>query len=551
MTTSGNTIFFEVGDGDITFSVGCLYVPQTAAVPDTDGVVFISNITPQDPDNNVGDKEYTTTGRDLVSCVTDTDLVTVQVTALPGRLHYAPAVTIGGVSVPLTELTDRPVLTGTLAVDLDGATSLTVLHEEGASHTITITHEAGPVITAAVFTGGYPGSQTELKAGDEYDLRVTTGSDMVAIEVDDYGVAGTESHSFAATSDKTITLTIEDRGSTTQALGARVRAQNAAGSWGAWYLTESAGSADGVNLVNVNDLYPSVSIIGTISYPATQGALKDSETATVANTCSDFDSILYESANGDLSISSDTTYEATKTAARSGGSYNIATSNFKITAQRSANGSQATASACVKIAHAPQTIAITAAARLRSGGNAGTSAQNHTITITASQQLLSAPTLTAPCGTWQGTGFAGSGTTWTRALQIHDDDTKGAYSFTDLATTNLAGKAVTTIGSGASYTVGGFVVRTLTVSAWPNREAAIGAQVSNTAKLRCTNLSEGLTGTLNFVHQATVNDLDNYYTITSPTGVFNAAGTLWYNCDAANASGNTAGTMQVELEEII
>jgi hypothetical protein len=328
---------------------------------------------------------------------------------------------------------------------------------------------------------------------------------------------------------------IANRGTTAQALPARVRVQKATGSWSDWFET--------TNTVALNNLYPSASF-GTVTYPSGQGALKDSETATIAFTGSNFDSIIFSSPNSDVSIASPFEYATSKTVTRTGGSYNISTNNVRAVLTRAANNATTTANTLVRIANTPATISIsTPASRLRSGGNNGTTAQNHTITITASQSLYAAPSLNAPEGTWQGGGFSGSSTTWTRSLQVSDNNAKGAFTFNSLSATNLAGVATTTISSGAGYTIGGFVFRVLTVPAYPTRSVDIGTDISNTAKLRCTNLSKGATGSLNYTYQATTAEAVDRYTITG--------GDTWYNCDGANASSNTTGTMQIEIEEVV
>ncbi|MNL64696.1 hypothetical protein D3C87_1889350 [compost metagenome] len=72
---------------------------------------------------------------------------------------------------------------------------------------------------------------------------------------------------------------------------------------------------------------------------------------------------------------------------------------------------------------------------------------------------------------------------------------------------------------------------------------AIGTKVVDTAKLRCSNLSKGATGSLNFTYQATQSPAADRYTVLTEN--------TWYNADNANATSNTGGTMQIELEEAI
>ena len=107
----------------------------------------------------------------------------------------------------------------------------------------------------------------------------------------------------------------------------------------------------------------------------------------MAITSSNLDSIIYDSPNGDLSIASPTVDAATKTVTRIAGSYNISTNNFRGIATRNANAATTTTQGIVKIANVSASITVaTPAARLRSGGNNGTSIQNHTITLTSDLQ---------------------------------------------------------------------------------------------------------------------------------------------------------------------
>ena len=255
---------------------------------------------------------------------------------------------------------------------------------------------------------------------------------------------------------------------------ARVRVQKPSGTWSAWVWTNAgAGVVDGTDLINCNDLRPVIDSITqpSITYPASQEAIKDSETVTVHSTVANFDTILYSSPNSDLSIPSTTTYVENKALVqRIAGNYNISTNNYRIVATRTANNAVTTVNGVVFIAHVACTLTVTEpASRLRSGGNDSTSAQNHVITITANQNLIQAPTLnTGSEGAWQGGAFVGSGTTWTRSIQIHDDDTKGTYAWGSIAGVNLANKTTSVITGDGNYTLGGYVSRVLTLAAFAN-----------------------------------------------------------------------------------
>ena len=455
------------------------------------GSVFITDITPNGV-GNVGDKVYENISDGvgntaLLSCSTTTQNVLVDIYALQGRTRFKPKIYITGTEITMTRQSDAPVFKATdVAINLLNATSLRIDHEEGSFHTVSITQDSPPVVQSAIFINNYPGSQTELKAGDVFDLRVTSDVPIVSVQVDNSGAfAGATRSVSAGTSHDLLDLSIADRGNTTQDLGARVRVQKANGSWSDWFLTTSQGSTNGVHTVKLNNTYPSISI-GSITYPSTQLALKDSESATVSNTVSNFDTISYTSPNGDLTITNSSTYGTSKTVTRAAGNYNVSTNNFRISATRNANNAVTTnSSTVVSIAHTSPTLTVSVpAARLRTGGNDGTSTPSYTVTITASQQLISAPTLTVPAGggTFSGGGFSGSGTTWTRSLSISDSLTKGTYTWGAISATNLAGKVVTTINSGTTYVIGGFLSRTVTLAAFAN-EVNINTSVSDFSKM--------------------------------------------------------------------
>lgn len=493
----------------------------------------------------------------LVSCDTDATALTVSVLSFTGLTHLIPRVTVNGVLITNFVLNADKRYAGSAVISIGtGTVTVAVSHEDGGYYESTVSVIAGPTLSDLRFTGSYPGAQTELKSGDTFGITFTADMSINYVEV--YNFEAAQYYTGALTPGAgpfNMNVTIAGRGAGTFAnQRVRVRCRGSNGIWGAAFTSDSFGSGDGSAYVQLNNDVPSVSI-GTITYPASQGALKDSETAAVANTVSfpsGVGTVLYSSPNSDLSVSNTTTYEASKTVTRIAGTYNISTTNFRIVATKTSNAATTTANGVVFIAHAACTLAVTeAAARLRSGGNAGTTAQNHVITITASQRLYAAPTLVAPVGTWQGAGFVTGPTVWTRSLQIHDDDAKGVQTWGAISGVNLAGIETTAITGNGTYEIGGFVFRSFYITAWPNREGAIGTRVVDTTKLRCSNLSKGISGSLNCTFKnSTVDEVDKF-TITDPTTVYNATGNLWYNNDLLNAVSNTTGLTLVELEETV
>ena len=400
------------------------------------------------------------------------------------------------------------------------------------------------------FVGGYPGVQTAVKSGDSLTVRITADLAFDTIQVYDYQAAQAQTTSISAATTHDLTIVAAARGTgaiPNQTVQLRVQA---GGGWSTVVTALNFHAGEGAGWVTLDNDPPVISTIAqaNITYPGVQQALKGSEQAYVAHTITPSGvTVVYTSPNGELSISNSGVYETSKTVTRISGSYNVATPNFQVVATRQANGAQATAQAVVYVANTVHTADITLPYPRLLSAPAGAA---YTVTITASQMLLSAPqldNLTSGHGTWQGPGFTGLGTTWLRNIVVADSDSKGTFTFSGLVSTNLAGLVVSTISSGAAYVLGGFVSRTITVAAWPNREAAIGTQPVDTAKLVCYNNSKGASYLVTF--QASTADVVDKFTLTTPSGVYNVAGLLFYNSDLNNAVANIAGVATFTISE--
>lgn len=223
--------------------------------------------------------------------------------------------------------------------------------------------------------------------------------------------------------------------------------------------------------------------IDSITYPASQGALKNTEQATIATTLANYDTLNVSSPNGDLTVIDYSTVQ------RLAGNYNVGTNNLQYEAIRTANGATTTVLDIVNIANVSAVINVSSPARLRSGGNNGTAAQDHTITITSNQQLYEAPSMatgSGSAGTWQG-AWVGGPLVWTRALQVHDNDDKGSKSWGTLVATNLAGMVTSVISTSSTYILGGFVARDVSFQAFQTV-----SDVVNVAVLDYTKVEAGI-----------------------------------------------------------
>jgi hypothetical protein len=459
------------------------------------------------------------------------------------RASY-PRVVVGGVPALLARDASGGFYSGTVPVSVLGSGDLIAQvvspdGDLGSLDTAVLTYDAPPTILTLAFTGGYPGSQTELKAGDTFQISGTTDVAATGVEVQDFGACVLQTISFPSTTSFVIIVTIANRGTASLPYFAQVRAHNAANAYGAVVPTS--------NSVVLCNLYPTVSF-GAKTYPASQLALKNVESATVAVTLANLDVVSFDSPNGEVSIANPALIEATKTVSRIGGSYNISTNNLRATATRSANAALTTAQTVVSIANVAPTVAVaTPAARLRSGGNNGTAAQGHTITITANQQLLNAPLMDggAGGGTFAGV-WAGGPSVWTRSLSVHDNDVKGPYAFGGLVATGLAGLVQNAIGSGSAYVLGGFVQRSLTFGAF-NQNTALNVAVVTYTKLQAGKMSATDQPALRNATQGDHSNIANTYTVDALTA--NPVNLFWN--DAVAAATNASGTAAIlDVEEV-
>ena len=462
------------------------------------------------------------------------------------RASY-PTVDVGGTAATLTRDAGGGYYSGQVDITVGGsgdvvAKVFTGDGVEGDSDTTTVTIDLPPVITALSFTGSYPGVQTELKAGDSFQLTGTTDKAIDLVEIQNYEALQFASIVAAGTAF-TVTGTVADRGDVAVLRPGRVRVRDAVtGAFSATRDTNAlGGTTDGVDVINVNDLRPTIGF-GGITYPGTQQALKGSETATVVNSVSFQDTVVYSSPTSELLVTNPTVEESPKTVQRISGGYNVSTANLRITANRAANDATTIGSTVVNIANSAVVITVsTPAARLRSGGNDGTSIQSHTITIQGDQALLAAPTMSAGAsGTFVGS-WTGGGASWTRVLQVHDNDAKGTFSWTGLVATNLAGIVTNTVTTGPTYVLGGFVARTLTFPAF------LQLVTLNVAVVTYTKLTAGVFTATNqpALRNPTQGDTSNIvdtYTILGSLGV--NPQTLWWN-DVAAAGSNSSGTAQI------
>lgn len=425
---------------------------------------------------------------------------------------------------------------------------------------------------AADPTAGYPGgTQTTIKFGDLFYVSGTVENSATVVSLNVGGAVGSGTFTTATAGGslgandsggvgyKTFTI----RFTASSASGAQTASAFAQNSFG------SAGtSSTTTNVVIMDQVAPSVSI-GSVTYPAGQQALKNSEAATVSNTVSGQDYVYYyeNGGAGYILISNPTTYQASKTVTRVGGSYLYNGNNFAIKAFKTSNGTTTTvATGDVNISNVAPTVGITGASSRLISSPTGL---NYIITLTFTQRLLQAPTIVSSGDPTAGTRgvWSGSGTSWFFTLNVDDADVKGTYNWTVNAVKTLSNNTYNgvTITAGGSYTIGGFTTRTLTVGAL-EQVVDLGVDITDPTKVtvryagttdnltyRGSNLTQFVKGWSavdgnQLVYTAGAEPFQNYsnFVYQNPT----LTPTNWlFLTDAAFAGANTTGTLQIEIWE--
>ena len=508
------------------------------------GHISIVDIEPTSA-GNVGSKVLSQDNHRLESAISDTDLVRVHIVALPGPVNYKPNVTIDGISVSLTEENDSSLWSGYADVQVADNGLILAEHEDGAFDSAVILVESQPVVSSVLFLNGYPLGQTELKEDDIFALRVDTDNPIVRIEVMDQGATKYSDHTFAATTSKLIYVPIANRGDMAALRGASVRVYSESGSMSAAYTTDSSGSTNGIHLVLCNNLHPTVSIDG-IDYPPGQQALKGSETADIAVSYFNTDTVLFSSPNNELGIVDASLIESIKEVSRIAGTYNTSIDNISITAVRTANAASTSAFGIIYIANITPIVSTAQPHRLRSGGNQGTVVQSHTITLTSNQELLAAPLMDSTIGAGSFTGlWVGSEGVYSRELQVHDNDPKGTFSFINFSATNLAGVITSAISGSLKYELGGFVGRDIYFDSM-HPEKSIGTNVSDYTKLYV--LDKDL---IQMSFQSSFSNGVRRYTIVEPSNTLNSEGSILFWMDHIEVINNTTSGAFIRIEETL
>ena len=238
-----------------------------------------------------------------------------------------------------------------------------------------------------------------------------------------------------------------------------------------------------------------------VLYPQEQYALKDSETAMVGIEVDNqglAPQYTYSAPTNQLSIPAVSQYQVQKTVTRVSGDYSYGSNNYRLDVNRTENGTTASTQLAVNIANVEPVIGINTNGgnRMRSGGADETNEPEYTIRLDSSQILIEEPTLIAPEGEltptntdeWQNVQNRGprlDEQRYTKKISIHDDLRRGEFEYS-MSATNLAGITTTTINTGDTYEIGGFLSRTFALAGFKSEAPLNGMNVlwTDYSKLR-------------------------------------------------------------------
>ncbi len=349
---------------------------------------------------------------------------------------YEGVPTINGVAVTRTGKIGGNTYVG--EADISGSYSEIVAEFAGAKHVVPLEALARPEITNVLFNGNYPNSQSELKAGDVFNIAIETKDNEAysLVEVQEHNACVYSSHNTSGN----ISATIANRGNVATERKAKVRVQNTQGTWSLW--TETS------NTVLCNNLHPSIQLSSKV-YPAGQQALKNLEEVEITYSVSNADT-------DTVSVSPNLTV-TTNGAMRASGDYESGT--YTIEAVRNANGATATHDEVIRIAHTDVGFSNNSPVQVKSGvGGVKLSCEFDQDLLTS----IASPTITAD-----------------------DSDTHSlTVLYEDVVVTNLAGKTVTL---DRAYYIKGFAEKTLTLN-YPESTANIGTDIVTPADVTVTGI---------------------------------------------------------------
>lgn len=510
------------------------------------GVVHVTNVEPRNGGTVIITWEPNTNDAVVQSFVTNTFELTITLDSRSLTNDWIPNVELDGQLIPdpgpswveqpngrfqaQIDITLSPAATQLVADYIDGGTHIVNLLLDTSGPSVnSVSLAQNPLIpTSWGLTAGL--RQTTLKAGDEIEITGTVDSDAVYVEVVDDGIFSSGNVSINQ-GEGSFTLTGIVSNRTQTGAIARLRARNYLGTWGP-VIDVTAQPR------NLEQVLPTIAPI-IINYPVDQGALKDSEQASISSTVANMDYTIYSTYRNELTIPNPNIYSASKTVTRnnlSGINYNDSNINYEITARKVSNGSETIRGTVVEIANIAPVVGINGATERLISSTIG---YNHPITLVSDQKLLQAPELETQVDAGQLQSFTGSDKIWNNILVVIDSDIKGTHNWILIEAVNKAGLTANIITLNPSYTLGGFETRRVIFDSF-NPTSNIGTTVTDPNKVIALDLG-GNAMTL---------DIDNVPKYSNPKRYFVQAGdsTLYWT-DQSAIDENSQGTAFIDITE--
>ena len=417
--------------------------------------------------------------------------------------------------------------------------------------------ESSEIITPAISTNS-PNliGTTDLKGGDTVNVEVEidvkdVAANTIQIKVLNSGISDGSQTSFSSYSfvsvagnvyKYTVPVKVTSSNSRNGNQSVVIQARNSFGVLSAEYTSDNTASVDNVG--------PSISF-SSITYPTNQQAIKSGESATVAHSISNYDSVVYDSPNGQLTIANTSAFETNKVCDYNSGGYNISSANFRATATKATNGIVESNTEVVFIANTPITLTISGLASKLISSNSG---QNYNFSLNSNQKYNAFPTLSVDSSqtnpsSLTHTSQSTNGTNSFR-INVNDSHTKGIFNW-QVSAFNLAGIETTTV-SPSTYNIEGFNSRDIFAS--PQSLSAglapIGTSVTNPNNVDLENTSEGGTGPNGgtiYTYKSIANgtqldftfDFNNEFTVCDSSGITDSNGDHIFNLDALSRAANT------------
>lgn len=505
------------GGGDVA--------PPTSA----QGGIFVTGVLPVV--GIVGGREYVAgtapPNTVLTRAVSDGDEVDVVVLVEGPSSFYSPSVTIAGVQAVVTQTATTRVFTATARITLAPGENVVLAEMAGGGSTTVLIERAaaGPSVLGVSF-GPYPGTQTQLKAGDVMQVTVTTDPEAASVTI---AAGGANSAAITLPVVGGVAIGSVTIGNASGAQALYVTARNSLGTAGDGFTSDD---------LALDQTHPAIAAIAA-GYQPGQGGFGAGQAGTFTAAASGFDAIAYTS--GAFAIDAPTAYAPTKAVQLVGAGYAGNGTNITITATRANNGATTVRTGLLKYATTPASAAITiegSPTRLVSSP----AGQDYVVLLQPTQELLTPPALNASLGQWQGAWALSSGA-WHRTLRITDATPRGAGLFSGMALTGLSGIVGTAITSGSAYTVGGMAPRTVTFPAF-SRVAPLGGTVA-----LVDNTAAQITGGAVLTRYDDTTVRSNGYYIANAAGAYNPVGAYLALSDAVFAGANTTGDLTAEFSE--